>query len=299
MTVETRRCPQCWKVLPFPACFIGARGAPIRRCQACQEKYANWQSKTDDERIASIRNTIDRSGAYRVLFTKKSGNAKTGPIPVSITSRGSCPDACAFTDVGCYALYGRLGMWWRRAGDEGMPWDEFVALVRALPFNTLWRHNEAGDLPGFRDKIDVWALKALVRANRGKRGFTFTHKPVLGEGDVARVNRDAIRRANADGFTINLSADSVADADRLADLGIAPVAVALAHDHPDRGGKTPAGRRLVVCPAQTNGLTCEECRLCAHPTRASIIGFRAHGQSARLVTTIVRRRSAAALEATP
>jgi len=69
----------------------------------------------------------------------------------------------------------------------------------------LWRHNEAGDLPGEGDDIDVPKLRALVQANRGKRGFTYTHKPVLDNPQ----NAVAIKCANQNGFTVNLSADSI------------------------------------------------------------------------------------------
>jgi hypothetical protein len=58
---------------------------------------------------------------------------------------------------------------------------------------------------------------------------------------------------------------------------------------PDR---TPEGRKLVSCPAQTHKLTCLECQLCARPGRKSIVYFRAHGPSAGLVTELVRRKRA-------
>jgi hypothetical protein len=51
--------------------------------------------------------------------------------------------------------------------------------------------------------------------------------------------------------------------------------------------KTPAGRTVVVCPAESEGLTCAECQLCALPHRKAIIGFRSHGQSKRLVSELV------------
>ena len=102
-------------------------------------------------------------------------------------------------------------------------------------------------------------------------------------------NGDLIREANRDGFTINLSADSLEDADRLTDMEIGPVAVVVAHDAPIRL-KTPAGRRVTICPAESSKMTCDECRLCANPKRKTIIGFRAHGQSKAIVSELVRER---------
>lgn len=81
------------------------------------------------------------------------------------------------------------------------------------------------------------------------------------------------------GFTINLSANDPEHADALADLGIAPVAVVLPADSPKRHLRTPAGRPIAVCPAQTHkGMTCAECQVCTRRDRVSVVGFIAHGQ---------------------
>jgi hypothetical protein len=284
----TERCAQCWREKPFPRAFIGARGAPVKRCRDCQEKYRAWDKLTLDERAALARKEVlgeKPVGGHRVTFAPRSGNKKTGPIPVSITDTSSCPTTCAFQGAGCYAAYGMLGGHWRATARRGLSWSEFCARVAALPPGTLWRHNEAGDLPSgkTRDAIDARALRQLVAANRGRRGFSFSHYPM----DHA-ANRRAVAAANADGFTINLSADSLEEADELAALRIAPVAVVLPADVPARATRTPAGRKVVVCPAQTSGLTCETCQLCAVPRRKAIVGFRAHGQFRALVSDLVQ-----------
>jgi hypothetical protein len=257
------------------------------------------QSRTAEEKRGIHRRFNVEPGHSLVSLTLRSGNRKTGPIPVSITERGSCPAACGLREGGCYAELGRLGWHWRLVPDRGMPWSEFCARIAELPAGQLWRHNEAGDLPGRGDVIDVSAMSRLVRANAaaGARGFTYTHKPVLARGDwihmfhVLTDNREAIRGANAAGFAVNLSSESVSQADQLADLRIAPVVVVVPADYPDRGGRTPAGRRVVVCPAQTReAITCASCRLCAHPARKSIVGFRAHGATRIVEESLVQLR---------
>jgi len=51
---------------------------------------------------------------------------------------------------------------------------------------------------------------------------------------------------------------------------------------------TPAGRKVVVCPAtQRDDVTCESCRLCARINRSVIVGFPAHGAGARKVNRII------------
>ena len=59
-----------------------------------------------------------------------------------------------------------------------MDWQSFLSAIYSLPVGQLWRHNQAGDLPGIGNKIDVKQLGQLVKASEGKRGFTYTHKPL-------------------------------------------------------------------------------------------------------------------------
>jgi hypothetical protein len=105
------------------------------------------------------------------------------------------------------------------------------------------------------------------------------------------------------GFTINLSANNPAEADALADLRIGPVVTVVAHDYarravrhraksrPDEWAetiaqwrdriarlpvRTPAGRRIAICPATYTDATCKSCGACAEPHQP-VIGFPAHG----------------------
>jgi hypothetical protein len=230
-------------------------------------------------------------GHLRVTFTRISHNRKTGPIPVSITGRGSCPSACPFKDAGCYAEAFPLRLHWEQVPTKGLTWRAFCRAVAALPKGQLWRHNQAGDLPGRGDAIDTAALAVLVAANKGRKGFTFTHKPVTATRNEhrKRVNRRAIAQANAEGFTVNLSAESLAQADALADLNIGPVVVVVPRDAGPT--YTPAGRKVIICPAQTrDDITCDRCQLCAIASRKAIVGFRAHGPSARAVSNLVQLR---------
>lgn len=205
-------------------------------------------------------------------LTPISANAKTGPIPVSTTESRSCPPSCPLRSRGCYAEGGPLGLHWRAVSlrQRGMPWGEFCAAVASLPADTLWRHNQSGDLPGPGESVNRTELEQLVRANAGKRGFTYTHKH-----NVAAL--EAVRWANGEGFTVNLSANTLAHADQLADTGAGPVVVVLPSDQ-TRNTHTPAGRRVVVCPAtQREGVTCATCKLCAWSGRKVVVGFPAHG----------------------
>ena len=215
----------------------------------------------------------------RASLTRVSANAKTGPIPVSITEAASCPPTCPLVDRGCYARAFPLGLHWQRVEESGLPWADFVAEVKTLHRGQLWRHNQAGDLPGDGNEIDREALDALVTVNelRDLRGFTYTHYPI-GATRARKRNLAAIRHANARGFTINISTDNAAEAREIRkcypDL---PVVTILPVDA--RRANTDT---IVICPNHLDKeITCGKCELCASADRDFVVGFPAHGRDKR------------------
>jgi hypothetical protein len=178
----------------------------------------------------------------------------------------------------------------RRRGDS---FRTFLGSLLELPAGQLWRHNQAGDLPGTGARINKRDLHALGRASRHLRGFTYTHKPVEGDTPTARKNRDAIRENNSKHFTINLSANGIEHADKLVKLRIAPVTTVVSSSENRTSFISPGGNRVTVCPATYDSdsfrdgtirdITCATCKLCAIPDRKSIIAFPAHGSSKRRV----------------
>lgn len=234
-------------------------------------------------------------------FVRVSSNRKTGPIPVSSTAAQSCPTACPMrTDAegGCYAASGNSAIHWRaltegRAG-TALDLSGLCDAIRALPRGQVWRMNEAGDLPT-RDgvAIDALALGAIVKANAGRRGFTYTHHDPHAPSTLGRsTNAALIDAANVNGFTVNLSANNPQHADTLASLSIAPV-VTLMDPAAWKDGRnitsSPQGRPIVRCPAEyAEGMDCAQCQLCANRDRKSIVGFTAHGTGKRRVIAIVQ-----------
>lgn len=214
--------------------------------------------------------------SYSVHLSLKSGNVKTGPIPVSTTGRDTCPVDCAVR-AACYASSGPLALHWNAVsnGSRGTDWSGFVSAVASLPEGQLWRHNQAGDLPGDGHTVDPVALGQLVQANIGKRGFTYSH---YRDSDSLAW----IKHANQWGFTVNLSGNDLADADTLADTGAGPV-VCVLPSHQTTNTVTPKGRRVVVCPAtQRDDTSCATCQLCQRQ-RDVIVGFPAHGTRRRVI----------------
>ncbi len=237
-------------------------------------------------------------------FVRVSSNRKTGPIPVTSTAAQSCPMACPMrTDAvgGCYAASGNSAIHWRALSEgraaTALDLQGLTDAIRALPRGQLWRMNEAGDLPTTDGRsIDADSLRAIVDANRGRRGFTYTHHdPMASSGPGSLTNAAFIDAANVQGFTVNLSANNPAHADALASLGIGAPVVTLMEPGAWKGkhfASTPAGRHIVQCPAEyAEGMTCAQCELCANRERRSIVGFTAHGSSKRRVIGIVNAGS--------
>lgn len=223
-------------------------------------------------------------------LTPVSSNAKTGPIPVSTSHKDTCPDACPLKAKGCYAAGGPSNIHWKAVteGKRGTDWEHFLLAVRAIRKGSLWRHNQAGDLPAIAgtQRIDQNMVLQLVKANTGRKGFTYTHYDVIENG----LNRATVKFANENGFTVNLSGNNMQHADELKALNIAPVVVIMpmADENP-KVRYTPAGNKVVRCPAEYNDkVSCATCGLCQVAQRDYIIGFTAHGVSKKHVSLIAK-----------
>lgn len=204
-------------------------------------------------------------------FILETKNIKTGPIPVTYSSSNTCPDSCGLkANKACYAKAGHLLMHWNKLDKAGLTFDELVEKIQSLPSNTVFRHNIFGDLVGQNDVIDAAALKKLVKASKGKKGYAYTHYP------INKKNNAAIKHANKNGLTINLSADNLVQADEKYDANVGPVTCVLPVNSKNTLF-TPKGRKVIKCPAQYRNITCKECQLCIKPNRTVIVGFEAHG----------------------
>lgn len=227
-------------------------------------------------------NPVTQSLAFHL--TPVSNNVKTGPIPVSTSSRDSCSPVCPFFDNGCYAESGPLRIHWNAvtANLRGMSFEVFCQTIASLDEGQLWRMNQAGDLPHVGGYIDAGAVAMLIESNMGKRGFTYTHHDMTLPG-----NLDIVELANVSGFTINLSANDLNHADQLADTGL-PVCVVLPIDQ-EANTVTPEGRRVVVCPAAIrDNVSCMTCQLCQRADRTVIVGFPSHGTGAKKADAVAR-----------
>ncbi len=218
----------------------------------------------------------------RTLVVLGSGNTKTGHAAVTYRTQDTCPTSCPLMGKGCYARGRIFGIPARLGTEDTGEYAAVRALADTLPEGALFRANVSGDVLDDAGELDQGYADALSHVAQSRPDadvFTYTHAWRKLEPDLAP------------GVTVNASCESAADIETAAAAGW-PTVVTDPGDASSIIGQTIAGRKVVQCPAQTRGLTCEQCRLCARPERKSTVAFIVHGSG----KAIAARQVAAARE---
>ena len=211
-------------------------------------------------------------------YSLSAGNSKTGAMLLVRSPRSTCPESCGLKGNGCYAENFPLALHWLKQDTTGVDFSVVLYAIRTLPKGSIWRLFEAGDFepsPENPELISSQQVISLLAANKDKRGFGYTHYPVL-------PNLEVLQLMNSSGLTINASADSLEQAKLYFELGL-PTTLLVAENFPK--DKTVDGLRVVVCPNQSTPSkpTCLQCQMCQKPDRDYVIGFRAHGTKKRKI----------------
>jgi hypothetical protein len=211
-------------------------------------------------------------------LTAKSGNTKTGPMAVSTSAKSTCSPTCPFLNNGCYATSGPLNLHWLKvsSGERGTNFPSFLSKLRELPEGSAFRHNQAGDLPHNNGRISETFIRKMTVSVKHLRAYTYTHHSLeVGE------NLSLIRKANRNGFTINVSCESEAQVDDAIAHNLPAVMVAKSTESRTTW-HTEGGNVVIVCPAQrSDTVTCSDCMLCHKRGKKVAIAFLAHGTSKR------------------
>ena len=217
-------------------------------------------------------------------FVKKSGNKKTGFMPVTYNSRLSCPNSCIFKNNGCYADNYHTRLNWDKvtSGERGGTFKELLNNIKALKPGTIWRACVAGDIPSNnKGEISRTYIKGITEANQALKGYTYTHNRLdIGE------NISLLKTANKQGFTVNISTESEDAADN-AVLNSLPAVIVVKSTETRRSWFTKNKNKILVCPAQTSGANCIDCGLCQSRPKNLIIAFLAHGNHAKKIDKIL------------
>jgi hypothetical protein len=125
-------------------------------------------------------------------------------------------------------------------------------------------------------------LAKLAEANKGRKGWTYTHHRLTPE------NLAALADATAKGFTVNISTELVSYADHLMTKYGLPAVAVVPSDQTERIYRTKSGRKVVTCPATIfDDITCAKCGICQQADRDFIVAFPAHGTAKKTVNQIV------------
>jgi hypothetical protein len=142
------------------------------------------------------------------------------------------------------------------------------------------RIHTSGDCPTPESARIVAGAARRFTGRGGGTAWTYTHA-------WRRVARSAWR-----GVSVLASCESAADVQLARRRGYAPAVVVPAFASDKAWIDPDTGTRMIPCPAQTRGTTCEDCRLCWRADHLYRIGagiaFEAHGSA--------RKKAAAACE---
>jgi len=214
----------------------------------------------------------------KTLVVERTTNAKTGPMAATYRTADTCPTSCPLAGGGCYARGRIFGIPSRLGTEATASYPEVRALASNLRLGAMVRANVSGDMlddAGRPDFPYAAALSSVAQDRPDVAVFGYSHAWRSLSPDIAP------------GVTLNASCESPEEIIAATAAGWPTVTTATDPADPIIG-TTIAGRRVVVCPAQTrDGVTCSTCRLCARPARRSTVAFIVHGsgkaQAARAI----------------
>lgn len=246
-----------------------------------------------------------------VHVTAQSGNAKTGPIPVTYRPVTTCAHDCAFlptshaeqlvregkrsadlpTIGGCYGtgrIFGMAGKYAATVSRESIR----AKLANAPRSARYLRDRVVGDVVDESGEIDHAYIEAIadLATEADLVPFGYTHA-------WRKMTRDDVDRIADAGYVMNASCETRDDVRQAIDLGM-PVTIASDIVEDGETFTRPDGKtlRVVTCPAQTReGTTCASCGLCAKPERAAVVRFEIHGTARkRAAQTVANRENGSA-----
>lgn len=223
----------------------------------------------------------------RIHVVPKSGNRKTGDIPVTYRPKSTCPTSCPFLPGsehgGCYGT-GRLFASADKYAGEVDVTEAADKIRRGMnPAARILRDRVVGDVlteDGRLDRDYIMKIVQIATAN-GLTPFGYTHA-------WREFTLDDLAFLRRSGYVMNASTEtpSAAGAAALTRLPVVIVNDTLVE------GSIVAGKRVVTCPAETReGITCADCGLCAKPGRDALIRFTTHGVAAAKAREAVAHQS--------
>ena len=184
----------------------------------------------------------------------------------------TCPTRCGFHPDNetskvhgrnCYALQGNVRLHQGRAGADDSDGDMMYRWIQSMPPGSGVRLHVSGDVyrNGAFDAEYFTRLCEAFAARPDVSGWMYTHAPM-----VEWLAMQAEAPAN---LAVNWSCDSLEEAQEQAAAGVVGLTAVL-----PKGATRAKG--VTICPEQTSGIPCAQCKLCWKGDRKTIVGFLAH-----------------------
>ena len=211
----------------------------------------------------------------KVHLVPKTNNKKTGKVAATYITGDTCPDRCPFLGM-CYANQGAHGNSPFRIADKHGTEDltRTADGIRSLPQGTLVRHAVSGE-----PTAEYVAEIGQAHIDRPDTlGWTYLHSWP-----------DRTPAEFPSNLVPNASCETPEELEKATANGWDTVLVATGEEDELIGQKV-AGKRVIVCPNQTRGVTCAECRLCMKRDRAVTIAFLPHGAKNKIGLAVSSKR---------
>ena len=211
----------------------------------------------------------------KVHLVPKTNNKKTGKVAATYITGDTCPDRCPFLKI-CYANQGVKGntpfKTAEKYGTEDLT--RTADGIRNLPQGTLVRHAVSGE-----PTPEYVAEMGQAHIDRPDTlGWTYLHS--WPDRSPAEFPSNLVP---------NASCETPEELEKATANGWDTVLVATGEDDELIGQKV-AGKRVIVCPNQTRGVTCAECKLCMKRDRAVTIAFLPHGAKNKIGLAVSSKR---------
>lgn len=224
----------------------------------------------------------------RKLVGNPKNTFRWSPRPVAVVMRAvgpTCPPSCRFLPEklggapgsgGCYAALGGPTHWQsKNALPEANDGKALLSFITSLPPSWLLRLHVSGDV--WKDgEVDREYVDALIQACRQRPdvvawGYTHSFRGLEAAGYTAESFR-------VGSLVMNASCDSVEDAVEARSRGWSVVITT--HSTDTRKNWQDGDLKVAACLADTLGMACNACLLCAKP-RTFAVAFRHHGPGAK------------------
>lgn len=229
-------------------------------------------------------NLVPMNDKNPVIVTTQTQAKKLGNCAATYVSQATCP-FCVFKGAGCYAEAGVFQSTTYRLNNSRVTDPIEIAKIEAAKIDELTeprdlRVHVVGDCATAAAAEIVGAAMVRFEARTGRRAWTYTHAWM-------DVPVDAWK-----GARVMASCETLEHVREATAMGYAAAIVVPEYLNGDRAYLSE-NVRIVPCPYETRGVTCDKCRLCMRPENlkktGAVIAFKSHATKAKLVSEIVKK----------